>query len=378
MTPSEPHAAAPGTAAPPAGGAAPEPVPPEQSQRTAGQGRWSVARRLLGLAASVAFSLTVLALLWRWYGLGLDQLHHEWHTADKSLLLAVVVGSTLFHIFVGAHKQGFILRSMGVDIGFAEMLRVRLGTGPLRLMLPLSAGEYVQIVYFWGHRRMPLGRASGALVFDKGINLLGATFWLALGFAILPEVARTAGAAPRSLLARWAPLAAVLVLYGIIFFAPRLLSSGVGLARRIHRKAGDLAQGLAEPFVEFSLGRKLLLVVYGVAFQLRPLLVCLGLLAAYHLPHQPEHVMAYGSIAVFAGYTPGAMAGMGPREVAVVQTFSKLGAPVDALFSVGLLMTFAQNVLPMILGVPWLIWFVRRLRRREPSEEETRWTSAAK
>jgi uncharacterized membrane protein YbhN (UPF0104 family) len=375
MIPSEPQAAGTG---PPAG-ATPAPVVAEGSQPTVGPKPWSVARRLLGLVASVAFSFTVLALLWRWYGLGLDQLHHEWHRADKTLLLIVVLGSTLFHIFVGAHKQGLILQYMGVDIGFAEMLRVRMGTGPLRLMLPLSAGEYVQIVYFWGHRRMPLGRASGALVFDKGLNLLGATFWLTLGFAILPEVARAAGVAPRSSLARWAPFVAVLLLYTVIFFAPRVLAFGVRLARRIHRKLGNLAEGLAEPFVAFSIGRKLLLVVYGIAFQLRPLLVCLGLLAAYHLPHQAEHVMAYGSIAVFAGYTPGAMAGMGPREVAVVHSFSKLGAPVDALFSVGLLMTFAQNVLPMMLGVPWLIWFVRRLRRREPSETEQRqWTSAAK
>jgi hypothetical protein len=368
MSRPEPQAAVPGPTEPPA--ASPRAAPP---------GRWSVARRLLGLVASVAFSGTILALLWRWHGLGLDQLHHEWHTADKRLLLIVIVGSTLFHIFVGAHKQGLILRYMGVDIGYGEMLKVRMGTGPLRLMLPLSAGEYVQIVYFWGHRRMPLGHATGALVFDKGVNLLGAAFWLTLGLAILPDIGRLTGGAPRSLLLRWAPLVAVLLLFGLIFFVPRTLVWGVGLARRLHRRVGDLAGGLTAPFVEFSVGRKLLLVVYGVAFQLRPLLVCLGLLAAYHLPHEGQHVMAYGSIAVFAGYTPGAMAGMGPRELAVVQTFSKLGAPADALFSVGLLMTFAQNVLPMMLGVPWLIWFVRRLRRREPSEsEEKTWTSAAK
>jgi hypothetical protein len=327
----------------------------------------------------LAFSATVLALLWRWHGLGLDQLLHEWRRADKTLLLLVIVGSATFHILVGAHKQGLILRWLGVDIGFGEMLRVRLGTGPLRLMLPLSAGEYVQIVYFWGHRRMSLGHASGALVFDKGVNLLGATFWLALGFAVLPDAVAPAGAAPRSLLARWLPFAAVLLLYCAVFFVPRVLALGVALARRIHARVGTLAEGLAAPFIEFSVRRKLLFVAYGIAFQLRPLLVCLGLLAAYHLPHQVEHVAAYGSIAVFAGYTPGAMVGMGPREVAVVQTFSRLGAPADALFSVGLLMTFAQNVLPMMLGVPWLIWFVRRLRRREPSESEERpWTSAAK
>jgi uncharacterized membrane protein YbhN (UPF0104 family) len=368
MTPSEPQASAPGPGGPP-GAPAPQPVPPEESQRPITR-PWRFARRTLGLLASVAFSATILALLWRWYGLGVDQLRNEWHSADKGLLLIVIIGSTLFHVFIGTHKQGLILQYMGVDVGFFEMLRVRMGTGPLRLMLPLNAGEYVQIVYFWGHRRMPLGRASGALVFDKGINLLGASFWLTLGFAILPEVARVTGRAPRVPAMRWAPFATVLLLYGLIFFAPRVLALGVALARRIHRKAGDLAEGLAEPFVGFSLGRKLLLVVYGIGFQLRPLLVCLGLLAAFHLPHRLAHVMAYGSVAVFAGYTPGAMAGTGPRELAVVQTFGKLGAPVDALFSVGLLMSFALNVFPMMLGVPWLIWFVRRLRRREPAESE--------
>jgi len=146
-------------------------------------------RHAVGLALSLAVSAATIAFLWLWKGIRLDALVSEWNRADKWILAAVIVLSAAFHIFVGAHKQWCVLRAMGVDFSYGDALRLRLGTGPLRVLVPLEAGELVNIVFFWRHKQMRFGRATGAMVFDRGLNLIGASFWLMVGLALLPDLA---------------------------------------------------------------------------------------------------------------------------------------------------------------------------------------------
>ncbi|HQF24523.1 MAG TPA: hypothetical protein PL065_13755, partial [Polyangiaceae bacterium] len=62
---------------------------------------------------------------------------------------------------------------------------------------------------------------------------------------------------------------------------------------------------------------------------------------------------------------PGFVVGSGPRETVLVEAFGAAYGPVEAIFLGGLLMTFAVNVFPALLGLPWTVWFLRRLRRSD-------------
>jgi hypothetical protein len=216
---------------------------------------------------------------------------------------------------------------------------------------------------------MPFGRASGASVFDKFLNSLGAAIWLLVGMALLPGVWPAQWAthwrAPGgiSIPLRPAMFVAVIVLYLLVFFFTRPYALLVRLAGRIHPKVGRLAEGVVAPFRELSWGRKLFFTAYGVVFQFRYLLVCYYLFHAFRISPAPDlaHVMLYASVAVFAAHL-GGFAGMGPREAIIVTLFAAY-ASADALLGVGLMLSFSISIFPMLVGVPWTVWFLRRLKK---------------
>ena len=54
------------------------------------------------------------------------------------------------------------------------------------------------------------------------------------------------------------------------------------------------------------------------------------------------------------------MGGIGPREAAVVEMFKGFADPAT-LLTVGLAMSFGVQVLPAILGIPWMFPLMRSL-----------------
>ena len=58
------------------------------------------------------------------------------------------------------------------------------------------------------------------------------------------------------------------------------------------------------------------------------------------------------------------MGGIGPREAAVVEMFQGFADPAT-LLTVGLAMSFGVQVLPAILGIPWMFPLLRSLAEFE-------------
>ena len=314
-----------------------------------------ILRHAVGLALSLAVSAAMIAFLWFWKGIRMDALASEWNRADKWILAAVIVLSAAFHIFIGAHKMWMVLRAMRVNIGYGEALQVRLGGGPLKTVVPLEAGELVNVLYFWHHKKMPFGRASGAMIFDRGLNLIGTSFWLLVGIILLADLA-----------AEWQ---AILLIgtgaaYGLFFFFAPLHGLLVRLATRLVPKMGRFFEGILAPFREFTVGQKLFFMLYGAFFQMRSMVVCYFLFQAYGIDVDIRHAVGYIPMAVLAGHMPGVVMGAGPREAAIVELFSAY-APPDVLLSVGLLMTISVHAIPIFLGIPWVAWFLKRLLRKE-------------
>ncbi len=299
-------------------------------------------------AESVGQAMALLADFWR-------EVLERLVQANGTILLSTIVLSAAFHHFIGAHKQWCVLRAMQVDITYIEALWLRLGSGPLRTLVPLEAGELVNIVYFWRHKKMPFGRASGAMIFDRGLNIIGTSVWLLVGLILLADVANEW----RALLLIGAGTA-----YGLFFFFTPLHDWVVRTATRILPKAGRFVEGVLAPFREFSVRQKFFFMAYGAFFQLRPLAVCYLLFRAFGVSPSPAHSIGYTSLAVMAGHTPGVFMGSGPRESAISFFFAGY-ATDDVLFSVGVLMTLTVHAIPVFLGIPWVWWVLKRLAKKE-------------
>jgi len=273
-----------------------------------------------------------------------------------------VVAGCASGLLIGAHKLHLVLVSMGVPIRFRQTLLIRLASAPARALMPFSSGELLQVLCFRAAARLPLARASGAVVFDKAVNFAGALLWLALGTALLTRTPGTPPAIASALPIVSCAIGAMLLACAIAMFATPAHALAVRWSARIHPRVAHSLAGVLEPFRQLGLSRKLMLLGYGFVFQARPLAVCYLLLAAMNLYPGVRAVLAASAAAVFAGYAPGFVAGAGPREAVLLELLRPAGVPPEAGFFVGVLMTLSVNVLPALIGAPWAWWMVRTLQ----------------
>ncbi|MBI5844405.1 MAG: flippase-like domain-containing protein [Deltaproteobacteria bacterium] len=307
----------------------------------------------LALLASAAF----LALAWRAAGLRPEEIRAAFRSADTGLLFGVLAASVAWHVFMGADKMYRVLKSLGLFVPFREILKWRLGSGPMRVILPVDSGEVFDVLYLWRGRGEGADTAAGAVAFESGLNLIGASFWLGFGLVLT--------GAPQGF-SRVVAAVSFGLLYAVFFFSTPLHQRLIKSARDFRPSFGRVASAVLGPFASCPARRKLFFAAYGVVFQTRSLWVCWFLLKAFGYSPDSATVIAGTSIAIFAGHAP-SVSGMGPREAAIM-LFLAGSAPQPVLFSVGLLLTLFVHVIPMLVGAPWALWFFGRLmaKRSEP------------
>jgi uncharacterized protein (TIRG00374 family) len=313
-----------------------------------------IGRKRIVIAAIV--SCVVLVLVAAKAGVRLDRIEKELRSANYLLLLAAIAYSLFWHIIVGTDKWWRILRVLGARIGYFEVMRVRMGSDPIRFATPFKVGEVVNAVYFNRPNDIGFSRAAGSIAFDKALNFIGTLFWLYVGMASLvtvPGGSRSTELILHSLFGLG--LAALLVARPV----RRLLCA---IAERIHSKIGRLARGVLAAFEEFSPLTKIGFLLYGIVFQLRPLIVCYVLLAALGAQRLPplQELLAFGSVVVLMSNVPLTVAGLGPREAALMALFSAYGSP-DMLLTVGVLMSISIHVGPALIGVPFMFPLLRAI-----------------
>jgi hypothetical protein len=295
-------------------------------------------------------SLVIVALLAWKAGIRLEAVGEQLRRLNWPLFAATLVFSALWHVFVGADKWWRVLRAQGADVGYWEVFRVRLGSDPIRFAAPMKAGEIVNAVYFARLKEFGFSRAAGSIVFDKSLNFFGTVFWLYVGIAAMAELP-TAG---------YLGLHTAMGLAVLIVICVRpVRQAATMLAAAIHPKLGRLAAGVLSAFEEFSPLKKIGFLLYGIVFQLRPLTVLGLLFVAFHPDRIPsvQELLGLGSVVVLMSNIP-SLGGIGPREAALMTAFTGY-ADETVLLSVGLMMSFAVQVLPAFLGIPWMFPLLR-------------------
>lgn len=300
------------------------------------------------LAGLISVVIVVL-LAWK-TGIRVEVLGEQFRRLDWAILAATLAFSAFWHLFVGADKWWRILRAQGAPVHYWEVFRVRLGSDPIRFAAPMKSGEIVNAAYFARLEELGFSRAAGSIVFDKALNFFGTVFWLYVGIAAMTELP-TAG----YLGLHTAMGIAVLVVIGV----RPVRQAATGVAGWFHPKLGRLASGVLSAFEEFSPLKKIGFLLYGIVFQLRPLAVCGLLFVAFGTDRLPsmQEVLGLGSVVVLMSNIP-SLGGIGPREASLMAVFAGYAEPTT-LLSVGLLMSFAIQVLPAIIGIPLMYPLLR-------------------
>lgn len=307
----------------------------------------------LAIAGSIS-ALILLVLAWK-AGARWEAAAEQLRRLNLPLCAGILAFSALWHMLLGADKWWRIMVAQGADVGFWEVFRVRLGSDPIRFAAPLKSGELINAVYFSRYRGLGFGRAAGAIVFDKALNFFGTVFWLYVGLAAMASLP------PAGLLGLHTAMGMGVVM---LICVRRLRRWAVHLAGKVHRKIGRLAADVLSAFEEFSLPRKLGFLLYGIVFQLRPLVVCGLLFVAFQADRLPtlQELLGLGSVVVLMSNIP-SLGGIGPREAALMAVFAGYTEPAT-LLSIGLLMSFAVQGFPALLGIPLMFPLIRELTGR--------------
>lgn len=241
-----------------------------------------------------------------------------------------------------------LLMPAGTRLGFAESNRLILAASVLNLVLPSKMGDVAKAWFMKDRGHLPASRALALVVYEKTWDMLSLLIWCVFGLLWYPQKdwlfwAMT-GAVTMGLLAGLAMISWPSLAAGVFQLARRLAPGK--LAAKLERVQSGWAEMLAlfGP-TEFRTWR-VATVSVGIWF-LHLLQIWLFVLA---LRGQVPLVanLALAPLAILAGLLPLTMAGIGPRDAALIYFYHPYlsGAAGAAL---GLLCTM-RYVLPALAG----------------------------
>ncbi len=271
--------------------------------------------------------------------------------APLPLGLALVVGLGV-QLFAGPDRFRRALGCSGHRLPYRTALAMRLGAGPLRLLTPLKAGGLADLAFLHRELGTPPATTAGALAYDRLLNLVGLLAWLLLGLCLGGSVALPAG------VPAVAGIALVALLWTVLSDRPgRWLPP---LAGRLHPRLGRLARSALAPVAAARPAQRAGLLAYALAYQASPWLVGWLVLQAAGVAVGPAAAMVAVDGAMLLAQLPGPLAGVGPREASVVGLLAGSGPPAALLLG-ALWLSAIVSVGPLVLGLPWLPWYLRRV-----------------
>lgn len=297
-------------------------------------------RRWLVLALMLA---TAAALVWAIFrGVDVDGVLAALRGASVPALALLVVFSTAIWLVMPTLRWSAVLQVLGVSVSFRQLLRVRVGAQPLKLVVPLRGGEAVRALWLRKRAGTPLAVGLASIVFDMGLVALGQ-----LGLATVALAAVTVGGGPP---------AALVVASGMLVLAAVGLGSSSAQAlglRLVGAASGRLADRL-RPVVTAVAActalSKARLVALTLATELPEIV---SLWAAFQVVGADISLVAVAKglpFVIAAGLLPISVGGFGTREYAITAVFAGLASP-EALVAGALVFSAVEFALPAVLGL---------------------------
>ncbi|MFT3770377.1 MAG: lysylphosphatidylglycerol synthase domain-containing protein [Minicystis sp.] len=237
-----------------------------------------------------------------------------------------------------AHRWKLLLDDTGSRISFADAARVRMGTAPLALVLPLKIGDGARCAALRG-LGVPVATTLGTLLAEKLLVLAAAA---ALVLVAAPLASST--------LPLVAPAAAIFIGSLLPFFP----GPWHGLARRLGARLG--APRFVDRLLAFGavpLRRTLVLLAYSIALRVADVVLLGVALAAVGVMPPATAILQAGAFSGFVSLVPLTVGNVGPREGVLIAALAA-HAPADALLAASVIATAALHFLPALLGIPLL------------------------
>lgn len=265
-------------------------------------------------------------------------------------LVAAILLASFASYFIGGYKWMRILKGLGYEVPFRYILFARLGSEPVKFVMPAKAGELVRPVYLRTKFDVKLPAGIGSLALDKQFNLFGLLIIAAFGLSLYYGKYYTVGL-----------ILAVAVLAVLVQSISRPVSRFfLGKNHKIWKAVGELWATLHT----LTWSETIIQILLGTAFLFTEVLT--GYLALYAAGVQVPvaNAIIILSVVIFFVQIPITISGIGTRELALIALFSGY-APEETMLAVALAYTFVELIMPVLLGVPFMHPLLNRIKWKE-------------
>lgn len=318
---------------------------------------------------SLGVTGALLALIFR--RIEFDRVLASVEQARPPLLLAALGVSFLTNCWLAAVKWQRILSPLGLEISVRESFLIKMGSGPVKSVLPFRAGEASRVLYLKRRYGFSAARTTASILLELLMNIL---VFLAFIFA--------GGLAWRNVPPGLAALSGLLLAGGL---ASVIAAGRNGPLRWLRpvlaRIPGPRLRGGLETLLTFprffALKQLAGPLFYSLAIQGGKLLSFFLIASAFRITLPPAVYLVILPFSILVAGIPVTFLGIGLREVSLVELvplYTSLAAA--AVLAPALAFSAIEYLFPAVLGLFWTGQFTRRLLvgtrgRGSPEGEET-------
>lgn len=274
---------------------------------------------------------------------------------DIKLVGLAVLLSLSINLFLGAEKWRRILAAMGCRLPYREVLSIRTGCIPFKILLPLKSSELLKAIYLDRRGKLSFSRSTSSLLLDKVLNLLVVIPIAIIGLTFvdihMPMIV----------------LLFILLLILLIVYSNSFRQGLIVIATGIHPRLKGVAGDLLSGFREVNTAEKTILIVYSFVYALLEIINAFILLKAVGVTVPFLYLMIIIPVIMVINNLPITALGLGTREIAVVYFFADFGSAAS-LLSGGLLISLIEHVLPVAAG----LLFIRSFHAYFIMKDDTR------
>ena len=303
-------------------------------------------KNLLKWLATLAVTLLLLAVVFR--QVPLDDILSCWGRASLLPLLAALAVSFVTNCWLSAEKWRYILKPLGLALSPGETFLVKMGSMPVKSVLPARAGESSRVFYLYRRHDFSLVKSTASIMIELVTNLLVFCVYVVAG----------------GLLLRLNPYGAVYVigtglaaalLLAIAFTRPTVQ----GLAARLADKVPwPTVRGGLKTFLGihryYSWRRLLVIMLYSFVIQSGKLLTFLLINFSFGTAMPAVAYVLILPLSVLVSSIPITILGLGLREGALEVLLGQYAAiPTATVLGTALIFSMVEYIFPVLLGAIW-------------------------
>jgi len=250
------------------------------------------------------------------------------------IFLSIAVFLQLINLILYADKLRNAAKLWGLNLQFRKALFLNLSSFPIRVLMPMRAGELVQALYFKKMKNFPLKKGIMVVLTMAIFDFFALFFYISLGFIFLRLNISEFGT--------WK-----LILFIIIFLTLLFI---LIIKKTYFSKICKTFEALLNKLKQVNFIKIVYLFFNSVVWYLLTLLTCSLVFKALNISIPFTEIIFFIPLVFILTKIPITISGFGAREALIIYFFSGYAA-AESLFSAGLLISFVLHIIPSIIGI---------------------------